>query len=67
MLQSMGMHHCLATGAHPGETLTAWRGDMLVKLLGQLSGIHKLPTYRVAERMMPGSHRAEFKMPWQRA
>ena len=39
-------------GAHPGETLTAWRGDMRATLLGQLRGIQKQPAYRVAERMM---------------
>ena len=39
-------------GAHPGETLTAWRGDMSANLLGQLSGIQKQPAYRVAERML---------------
>ena len=39
-------------GEHPGETLTAWRGDMRAESLGQLSGIHKQPKYRVVERMM---------------
>ena len=39
-------------GARPGETLTAWRGDMRANLLGQLRGIQKQPAYRVAERML---------------
>ena len=39
-------------GQHPGETLTAWRGDMRVELLGQLNSIPRQPAYRVVERIL---------------
>ena len=39
-------------GQHPGETLTAWRGDMRVESWGQLNGMPRQPEYRVVERML---------------
>ena len=38
-------------GEHPGETLTAWRGDMRVELLGQLNP-RREPSYRVVDRIL---------------
>ena len=39
-------------GKHSGETLTAWRGDTRVALLGQLSDLPRQPEYRVVERIL---------------
>ena len=39
-------------GVHPGETLTAWRGDIFFEVLSQMSRLPKQLDYRVVERLL---------------
>ena len=39
-------------GEHPGETLTAWRGDIRIEVLRQLVPLPLLAPYRVVERLL---------------